>query len=164
MVEVHVDLDDDFDPRRAALPLGGLFSVRFPGRIPPSSVLRTPPPGLPSLGVSLEPTLTDEHSRTERPAAHDPDESRNGQLPRSAELQKMKVDELKAQLKKLRLPSCSGRKADLLARLLQAVAPTEADRGAMLSDQEEDDDQEWKVKMILRRTTDSHQYRGFAFI
>lgn len=34
MVEVHVDLDDSFDAERANLPLGGNFSVRFPGRQP----------------------------------------------------------------------------------------------------------------------------------
>lgn len=40
MVEVHVDLDDSFDAERSKLPLGGRFSVRFPGKTPPIDALR----------------------------------------------------------------------------------------------------------------------------
>lgn len=42
MVEVHVDLDDSFDAARATLPLGGRFSVRFPGATPSITALRSP--------------------------------------------------------------------------------------------------------------------------
>lgn len=53
MVELHVDLDDSFDAARAALPLGGKFSVRFPGRTPATNALRTPPVDLPAPGEGL---------------------------------------------------------------------------------------------------------------
>lgn len=78
MVEVHVDLDDSFDAARASLPLGGRFSVRFPGKTPACTALRKPPMGLPAPGAGLhEPPLTTATSITESNEVNQDDPQRN---------------------------------------------------------------------------------------
>lgn len=128
MVEVHVDLDDSFDAKRATLPLGGRFSVRFPGKPPTDTALRHAPPDLPSPGTGLTCVPPSDAGHT-GPLAADPpaaDEVRNaaargdGQLPTVSEINKMKVNDLKARLAALGQLT-TGLRADLVSRLRQIV-------------------------------------------
>lgn len=159
MVEVHVDLDDSFDLERAQLPLGGRFSVRFPGRRPTDSALRPPPAGLPSPGAGLtdvpppreeeqEPTDPMEVVSNDHPPPPPP------QLPTEAAIEKLTVVELKGHLKALRL-AVGGRKQELKDRLLEAVRtrqdPNQASSQDLREESEESGEEEWKVKKILDR-------------
>lgn len=148
--EVHVDLDDSFDAVRAALPLGGKFSVRFPGIRPFETALCRPPSiGLPAPGVDVTPTTMPSTEVTEEAGRDQAAERPRAPLPTVAMVRKMKREELKEQLAALNL-STEGLKPELCARLLEAVranaAPVaDADAGG------EEDEEEWKVKKILGR-------------
>lgn len=158
MVEVHVDLDDSFDPIRAALPLGGHFSVRFPDGMPSDAVLRHSPPGLPPPGAGLTPlssaaaaevSSTTAGNENERPTT--PERPDAASLPTVAMINKMKVLELKTHLLKLGLDA-TGLKTVLLDRLRAAVSQARADAAAQASGDESDsDEQEWAVRKILSR-------------
>lgn len=144
MVELHVDLDDSFDLKRAALPLGGHFSVRFPGKTPPDSALRPiPAGGVPPPGAGLSPLPIDETSSAVYDNAGSPAKA---PLPTVAMVNKMKVLELKDQLLKLGLDT-NGHKPELLLRLRTAISQAQAPE----SNEEESEEEEWKVKRILSR-------------
>lgn len=151
MVEVHVDLDDSFDTERAKLPLGGRFSVRFPGKTPGDSVLRQPPVGLPAPGAGLEaaPSADVDSAQQERSAcnaacANEPT------LPTLAAVKKMKVAELRAELNMLNLDA-TGLKPVLLERLLAAVLERQQTAAERDQSDNHSDAEEWRVKKILRR-------------
>lgn len=150
MVEVHVDLDDSFDELRAALPLGGKFSVRFPGRTPSCTSIRTPPQCLPPPGagmvVNAQPSNTDDTQTSGEGGAADASNTapEPQPLPSAALVKKMKKGELITHLKALDLPS-TGLKDELCARLLQAVQARDVTAAATASDDDEDVEEEWKV-------------------
>lgn len=169
MVELHVDLDDSFDARRAALPLGGKFSVRFPGvgQTPEDSALGHPPPNLPAPGIDsaaprvpFNPPPDPEEAEVEGDqAAH---QAPQLQMPSISEVNKMKVIELKNHLNALNIPS-DGLKADLRHRLAAAVreAAARTQRAAAAAEEigAEDDDsggEEYKVKKIRARRVVTH--------
>lgn len=170
MVEVHVDLDDAFDARRAALPLGGHFSVRFPGRPPADTVFRhRPVEGLPAPGTGLTPTSPFGTQQTEEtPAAtnaaagHASASAAMPQLPTLTAISKMKVIELKAQLNALGLDMC-GKRNDLVSRLRTAVTEV-AERNAPVQETEESsEEEEWKVKKIIGRRVVTHVVEDVSF-
>ena len=149
MYEVHVDLDDSFDARRAALPLGGNFSVRFPFGLPPTpDVLRAPPDNLPNPGADLSPPppapaasnqpTAGASATTDQPTAGASGPAGADAAANSADtaaspataatvaaerdrLSKLKVPELKELLKAQKKP-VSGNKGKLVERLLVAAA------------------------------------------
>lgn len=159
MVEVHVDLDDSFDAMRAALPLGGHFSVRFPGGCPPNRVLTFPPAGLSSPGVELNTDLA-----AGPPPDNTQEEVGDGAppptMPTVAMVNKMKVAELRDNLQALGL-ACDGLKPALHARLLEAVR--KAAPPAAVNESEDSDDEEWKVKKILGRRVVTHVVDDISF-
>lgn len=170
MVEVHVDLDDSFDARRALLPLGGQFSVRFPGRPPTDTALRRPPLNLPSPGAGLTPLLLAATREDEQAnpsgigAATDPTPPPRT-LPTVAEMNKMKVLDLKAQLASFGLCT-DGLRAVLLARLRDAVAEAQAASSAAAQndgDDSESDQEEWAVRKILSRRVVTHVINDISF-
>jgi hypothetical protein len=112
MVELHVDDSDHFDSVRAASPLGGSFSVRWPGRpqAPPSA----PPANLPHPAADTVATTTPEVAAAAPEAEGVPVE----QLPvlSNAAINALKVGELRAACTERALPS-DGLKAVLAARL-----------------------------------------------
>lgn len=145
MIEVHVDLVDSFDLKRAALPLGGHFSVRFPGgNRPMDSALRPVPTGVPAPGVGLA-SATPPQAENGDPVAEDTS-VRKRCLLTVAMMNKMKVAELRCHLEALGLDT-AGLKPALLERLRGAVSQAQADG----SDSEGSEEQEWKVKKILGR-------------
>lgn len=164
MVELHVDLDDSFDARRAVLPLGGNFSVRFPGTIPKESALTNPPANLPHPGADL--ICAPPHAAVEAALQDDGDGAAAVQpsqqpLPSIAAINKMKVFDLKIQLNALSLPT-DGLKAVLQARLIAAV--NEAATAVERSDAESNaDDEEYKVKRIIGRRVCTHLVENKAF-
>lgn len=182
MVEVHVDLDDSFDAKRAALPLGGSFSVRFPGRLPHGELALThPPAGLPSPGADLtrvddsalnpaEP-VGDAHADTEADSARDgtnaPPAIQKPPLPTIAAINKMKVHEMRMQLRGLGLPE-DGTRPVMLQRLAEAVRAAAEERAAAERAAAEDSDsdadaEEWKVKRILGRRVVTQLVDDVAF-
>lgn len=166
MVEVHVDLDDAFDAQRAALPLGGNFSVRFPGKTPSSTALRTPPACLPSPGAGTEPeaepcngedTPTPNHATDASSAPH------SKPLPSVAAVKKMKKADLINHLQAFGLPT-TGLKDELCARLLDAVQAKEATTAARTSDDDDgEEEEEWKVKKIIGRRTVTNIVDSLSF-
>lgn len=166
MVEVHVDLDDSFDAQRAALPLGGKFSVRFPGPTPAHTVLRCPPlQGLPAPGTGLTPVPSsgtggvaegDLAAVTTADAAGGDSHVSQAPLPTLTQIARMKVAELKSHLQALGLPN-DGRREELAVRLRSVVndrmAPAPAAPAQAEADESSNDGEEWKVKRILARRT-----------
>ena len=150
MVEVHVDLDDSFDALRASLPLGGQFSVRFPGGAPAGQSLRPPPAELPEPGADLSPLPP---ANTD---AADADPASPAAVPDQAELvrlRKLTVPQLKELLKAKKLP-VGGKKAELVDRLASATARAagaDATGADAESEEEEEDLEEWRVKKVLAR-------------
>lgn len=168
MVEVHVDLDDSFDELRAALPLGGKFSVPFPGRTPSCTSIRTPPQCLPPPGagmvVNAQPSNTDDTQTSGEGGAADASNTapEPQPLPSAALVKKMKKGELITHLKALDLPS-TGLKDELCARLLQAVQARDVTAVATASDDDEDVEEEWKVKKIIGRRTVTNVVDNLSF-
>ena len=175
MVEVHVDLDDAFDARRADMPYGGGWSVRGFPEGPPVDRLRPPPANLPDPGVDLsspEPFEANGASTAEPPAAAAAAATATASPPllTDAAIRKLKVAELKAELQKLDQPII-GLKAALCDRLLEAVREArEAAAGARGGESNgggeggdadgegsegecegEDGAGEWKIKKVLGR-------------
>lgn len=167
MVEVHVDLDDSFDEMRSSLPLGGKFSVRFPGRTPAENALRPPPPidRLPAPGTGLTPWQSPnaEVGGEQDPASAAAQgqatvqataETPQATLPTLTAISKMKVDELRSGLAALG-KDVSGLKTDLVDRLRSVVKEASVRGPASTPQQQatasEDDEEEWKVKRILGR-------------
>lgn len=158
MVEVHVDLDDAFDAKRAALPLGGSFSVRFPGRTPLSTALRCPPiDGLPPPGAGLAPMAPVGTDVPPESATHVPppenrvDGTGNSRaLLTLGEIDAMKVPELKSHLREMKLP-LGGRKQELADRLRSALFGHVGTSGGDDAAESESSEVEWKVKKILAR-------------
>ena len=155
MVEVNVDLDDSFDARRAALPLGGDWSVRFPGGRPTDREFRDPPSDMPEPGRDIAPPEAD----PDPPSAAAPD------LPLTApttdeprvtnygpnykkRIEKLKVAELKAELVKRQLPT-DGLKPALCERLLEAVRSSQVD--AENDSEEELTEEQWEILRIISR-------------
>lgn len=151
MVEVHVDLDDSFDLERARLPLGGQFSVRFPGGRPTDKALRQPPAELPPPGSGLTPAPPPDTDETIQDSSGALDNSPQPvALPTMAMIEKMKVIDLKTHLAALGLDT-QGLKADLKLRLQESVksqAGVEQDGSS-----EGDEEEEYKVRRILSRRT-----------
>lgn len=151
MVEVHVDLDDSFDQQRAELPLGGCFSVRFPGGKPSNTAIRVPPSEMPYPGAGLapQPALPQTEMGGDNLAASNADKP---SLPSEAQIKKMKVADLQQHLRALGL-STTGLKAVLIDRLRSAVnqAQPEAQSTEEARASEESEPEEWRVKKILDR-------------
>lgn len=166
MVEVHVDLDDSFDALRAALPLGGRFSVRFPGKTPGDSALRPPPTGLPAPGAGLTATLPahdNEEPEGSGSVANIAASQAGPVLPSVEEIKRMKVADLKKHLSALGLDA-KGLKDDLLKRLLDAVRQRSGAEDARPSDSSDDEaPEEWRVKSILARRTYTQVVESCAF-
>lgn len=168
MVELHVDLDDSFDARRAALPLGGCFSVRFPARPAPTACsLREPPNELPAPGAGLALADGKAHSAQDNVSASVPSAPASAlaaantdgntqpqhSLPSVAMINQMKVIELKGHLQALGL-RVNGNKPELCARLLAAVNERiggALDATAEARSESDENEEEWKVKKILSR-------------
>lgn len=164
MVEVHVDLDDSFDLKRAGFPLGGLFSVRFPGSTPRANALRAPPLSLPSPGAGLTPLSPPETTEPGNSAVGDAATSQRPPLPTIAMINKMKIADLKSHLKALGL-ALSGLKADLKERLCTAVreAQGQSASGAGEDVASETGEEEWAVKRILDRRVCNHIVDDMSF-
>ena len=164
--EVHVDLDDSFDERRASLPLGGDWSVRgFDGgprqQITGKYPLPTPPDNLPDPGADLGPPPENDAGggvqREAGPSAAAPDAAPAAApaaagpaaappLPRLAEVDagKVTVPKLRAALQALGL-NTSGLKPALQERLGNHLRA----QGEASDDESEGEDQQYAVKKIL---------------
>lgn len=172
MVEVHVDLDDTFDARRASLPLGGCFSVRFPGgQRPEDTALTPPPPGLPSPGADLTRVPSSATPLTNAAETSSANDGGRGagtpQMPTMVQVNKMKVHELKLSLNALGLAT-DGLKPALRNRLAAAVreASDRAVATTHAADSQGDSDsgdEEWKVKQITQRRVCTHLVDDIAF-
>ena len=154
MVEVHVDLDDSFDARRAALPLGGNFSVRWPFGLRPSpSALRPPPADLPHPGADLSPPPPPPAASNEPAATATTDPAAGAAVATErAHLKGLKVPQLKELLRARNLP-LGGKKDELIERLLVATATSETSErpGDAESESGSDDGEQYKVTKILDR-------------
>lgn len=170
MVEVHVDLDDSFDSRRAVLPLGGQFSIRFPGTTPLATALRTPPPGLPPPGSGLTPLRSAAaEDATEGPGANVVapatacPATAMPSLPTLSAISKMKVIDLRGQLLALGV-NTDGLRPELQARLRSAVLERSQTSEATTSGgNDEEEGEEWAVKRILGRRTCTHIVNELCF-
>lgn len=161
--EVHVDLDDSFDERRANLPLGGDWSVRgFDGgprqQITGKYPLPTPPNNLPDPGADLGPPPENDASGggaeaeagpsaaapAAAPAAAGP--AAAPPLPSLAEVDagKVTVPKLRAALQAVGL-NASGLKPVLQERLGNHLRA----QGEASHDESEGEDQQYAVKKIL---------------
>jgi hypothetical protein len=131
MVELHVDDSDHFDLVRAASPLGGSFSVRWPGR--PQSPLSAPPANLPHPAADTVATTAPEVATAALGAAEGVAVE---QLPllSNAAINALKVGELRAACTERGLLS-DGLKAMLVTRLKKHAA-AQRERAAVGADAE----------------------------
>eukprot|EP00966_Prymnesium_polylepis_P181285 4198880-Prymnesium_polylepis.1 len=163
MVELHVDDADAFDELRAASPYGGSFSVRFPGGPPlsPSS----PPASLPNpaedtLGVA------DAEAAAEAAAEAKDTQQPAGATPAPAPTPVLTVAQVKD--KKTTVPqlkqyctdrglATSGVKADLVERLVEALAGGEGEE-----EEEIDETGEYEIVKIVDRRVEDRQVQYLA--